>query len=288
MNKQLFRTYHIKKGECIMKRSFIASFILTIIPAIANACLGPQNVFGILLNDGESVDISVIEEYGEEGTNYFFQQSGCNNTDSSNCTNIYSYKCHYSPAVMVEIILSGNQKLYSNVLRFTIDEQALTEGQFLFSECIQKELDWLVNFGILSMERIKRETIQTAFIESDNNKIASFFWTKQSTLLPNNAIIDSDGQIVATACDSDKFSEVILPPQELTITVSVMNKHQNSKKYIFGKQNTLTKNPVHLVDIRGCINPRLTNKTGRQQRASGVFLEYDTKTKSVRRIISMP
>lgn len=284
----MFRTHHIKKGECIMKQSFTALFILTIIPAIANACLGPQNVFGILLNDDESVDISVIEEYGEEGTNYFFQQSGCNNTDSSNCTNTYSFKSHYSPSVMVEIIISGNQKLYPNVLRFTINEQALTEGQFLFSECIQKELDWLVNFGILSMERIKRETIQAAFIESNNNKIASFFWTKQSTLLPNNAIFDSDGQIVATACNSDDFSEVFLPPQELTITVSVLNKYQNSKKYNFAKQNNSIKNSVHIVDIRGRINPRLTAKTGRQQRAAGIFLEYDTRTKSVKRTLSMP
>ena len=271
-----------------MRQSFTALFILTIVPAIANACLGPQNVFGILLNDGESVDISVIEEYGEEGTNYFFQQSGCNDTDSSNCTNIYSFKSHYSPSVMVEIILSGRQKQYPNVLRFTIDEQALTDGQFLFSECIQEELNWLVNFGILSMERIKRETIQTAFIESDNNKIASFFWTKQNTLLPNNAIFDSDGQIVATACESDDFSEVLLPPQELTITVNILNKYQNSKKYNFAKQNNFIKNSVHVVDIRGRINPRLTTKTGRQHQATGVFLEYDTRTKTVKRTLSMP
>ncbi|HLV31894.1 MAG TPA: hypothetical protein VKY57_10025 [Chitinispirillaceae bacterium] len=271
-----------------MKRSFTTLFILTIIPAIANACLGPQNVFGILLNDCESVDISVIEEYGELGTNYFFEYSGYNNADSLNCTKIYSFKSHYNPAVMVQIFFPNDQNKYPNVLLFTINKEEFAKGNFLFSECIRKELNWLVNFGILSMERIKREKIETAFIESDNNKTASFFWTKQDTLLPNNTVFDSDGQIVATACDSNDLWEVSLPPEEFTITVSVMNKYPDSKKYNLAKQNILPKNPVLLVDIRGCINPRLTNKAGRQQRATGVFLEYDTRTKTVKRILSIP
>ncbi len=153
-------------------------FVIAVIaPAMLKACMLPENVFGISFNNEEPLEFVIFEYIGQRDVNYKI------NYDDSQP--VYIYKSHYDPSVLIELSASG--------MLFIIDTTAGQITNFLYARCVKTELDWLVEVGILGMDRIKRETIMHAF--SQENASSAVYWTKQDTLLGSDWSIEPEGTL---------------------------------------------------------------------------------------------
>jgi hypothetical protein len=157
---------------------------------------------------------------------------------------------------------------------------------FPFGVCVRTELDWLVNAGIFEMERIKRERIEQAF-QKETQQVypaASYFWTKQDSLLPNNAIFEltesGDFIVMHANCGGVAFAVADLPPEALKNErdVTVTNKNDFSKRRITIASN---RSALRFVNIRG----RLYRSTpsGVMLNGAALILGFDGRTGMVKR-----
>ncbi len=233
----------------------------------AYACLGPENVFGVRFNDQESIDVSVIERLGEYGINYLKEDATGPST--------YSFRSHFNPSIMVKIQILGDG--ISGDLEFAIDTSKIKLEGFPFDSCTRFELDWLAAAGIVEITRIEREKIGQDYSRYDH---VGMYWTKQDTLIPNNATITSNG-IVLMAEDCGAAEAVVLPPKDLTIKTGIIAK--NSKPSSFDRniahQNNQT---AFFVDIRGRMFRQQTYN--RKMMPSGIVFQQDRNTGVMKRL----
>ncbi len=249
-----------------------------------HACMGPENVFGIQLNNGESIDVSVIENFGEKDVNYYKKEQ--------NGLLTYSFRSHYNQSIMVEVITHTDPAVVSGALNFTVDTSTLKMTEFPYGACVRAELDWLVTAGVLEMERIKRERIEQSFKNEaqQEHPAASFFWTKQDSLIPNNAIFTStkNGEVIVAQanCGGLAFAATDLPPEKLDIAVGIAAK--NTKRFSRGHIVTAPDRSATLVvDIHGRMH-RLQGPAGLKSQRSGLLLSFDRRSGTVKRVVTLP
>jgi|GEM_PF-4910873 len=255
-----------------MIRTIVTALALLIGVGTAQACLGPQNVFGIQFSDGESVDVNMIEYLGEPDVSYI------KNVDDGITS--YKFRSHYNPAIMVEVLLTGSPSAYNlNTLTFTMDFASLTLSDEQYGECIKEELDWLVMAGIIDMDRVVREKIEADF---KAKKAVGFYWTKEDTLVNNEVVILEDGTMVATACSGDELAAVVLPPQQIEIITKTIrqNRSPNHSNRLAGSVGKAV-----LLDINGRL---ISGKSGTSaHRGCGVGFYYDRANGKVAKTVIM-
>ncbi|MBN1307579.1 MAG: hypothetical protein JXA18_06660 [Chitinispirillaceae bacterium] len=248
------------------------------------ACLGPENVFGIQFNEGESLDADAIERLGEEDVNYY------KDVNEDHWVK-YSFRSHYKPSIMVEVmIVTASPEDVIGSLSFTVDTSVVPIAGFPFGACVRPELDWLVTAGILEMERIKRERIEQSFQNETQRQYpaASYFWTKQDSLLPNNAIFVSteEGEVVVAQanCGGIAFAETDLPPKSLDIVVGIVKK--DTKMFSRGHIAVdPARSTMLVVDINGRVQGQ--NVTGLKSNRPGVFVGYDRRSGIIKRMVHL-
>lgn len=255
-----------------MIRTIVTALALLIGVGTAQACLGPQNVFGIQFSDGESVDVNMIEYLGEPDVSYI--------KDVDNGITSYKFRSHYNPAIMVEVLLTGAPSAYHlNTLTFTTDFASLSLSDEQYGDCVKEELDWLVMTGIIDMDRVAREKIEADF---KARKAVGFYWTKEDVLVNNEVVILEDGTIVATACSGDDLAAVVLPPQQIEIITKVIRQNR-SPNYSNSLANSAGR--TVLLDINGRL---ISGKGGTSaHRGCGVGFYYDRTNGKVTKAIIM-
>jgi hypothetical protein len=254
-----------------MVKKIMAIFIVFFNFTAVNACLGPENVFGVRFNDQESIDVSVIERMGEKGINFLKE-------DTAGLLS-YSFRSHFNPSIMVKIILLGDN--ISGDLNFIIDTLKTGLEGFPFDSCAHFELDWLVEAGIVEIARIEREKITQDYSRYKN---VGIYWTKQDTLIPNNAIINKQGLVVmANRCGAAEA--VVLPPQSLAIKTGIIAK--NPKLYSSAPAFAQRNNPTAVfMDVRGRIFKQQTYN--RKTMPCGILLKKDRNSGIIKRVVAFP
>ncbi|MBN1576897.1 MAG: hypothetical protein JW913_10110 [Chitinispirillaceae bacterium] len=257
--------------------------VITLVGQVAvHACMGPENVFGIKLNNGESIDVEVIENLGEEGVNY--------NKNEQDGIVTYSFRSHYNPSIMVKVAAHTDPAVLSGMLSFTVDTSVIPMAGFPFGACARAELDWLATAGILDVERIRRERIEQAFQNEAQQQypLASYFWMKQDSLLPNNAIFEltenGDFIVLMANCGGIEFAVANLPPKTLDIAVgAVINERM-------AYRGCIATDPDHsamlFIDMHGRM--QRPGSTGLKAHRSGVLLGYDRRSGAVKRVVALP
>jgi hypothetical protein len=252
-------------GGCCMLNLIKITCILFFVAGstVVQACMGPDNVFGIRFNDNEPIDLGVIETLGEENVNYI-----------KSAGNSYKFRSHYNSAIMVQISAIS--------LFFTIDTSIIPLQDFPYSECIDNELYWLSSAGIISMNRINRDKIVVTF--SLYQYPGHFYWTKQDTLLGSDASIDSSGTIVLMDCGGGPFNETDLPPEELSVASGVLMDNIKSLRSTFVNQVNDRASIIN-VDLRGRTCHRQVSGLKTAGSVPGIVFGYNRQTGSVSRIL---
>ncbi len=206
----------------------------------------------------------------------------------------YSFRGHDDPDVMVStLVLSdpADNKDYGfmNMVYFTLDSMKIRSSDFDMTDCIRGELEWLVYYGIIEINRMERELIEAAFSAllsrfEERKTVSFFYWTKQDTLLNNAAIIDSGGTVLEADCFQND-AEVILPPEPLEISVKVVPNTTFKDMHAGGWDIEPRSGNLQILDIQGraCHRGR-HDASGRA--ASRVIIGFDRNTGSVSRILS--
>ena len=241
--------------------------------ATVHACYEPGNVFGIQFNAGESVEPDIIKTMGEEGVNYRVDN-----------INVYTFRGHYDPSVMVSLSTHG--------MSLVVDTSILQLESFPFGTCIRTELEWLVETGILAMDRLEIEKVEQAYAGWSIPSGISFhsvhgpvYWTQQDTLLPSSIWIDEDGNFAAIDCmGSDGM--VDLPPQSLVAAVHCIGKNRRIKNQ--GLFSSFTgNNALYGFDISGRMAFQKRARGGNVDR-SGVLLLYNRRAGVVKKLVTLP
>ncbi|MBN1759935.1 MAG: hypothetical protein JW863_16535 [Chitinispirillaceae bacterium] len=247
------------------------------------ACLGPENVFGINFTDGESIDTNAIEGLGEKDINYY------KNKNEEHWVK-YSFRSHWNSSIMVEVMkLTPPSVNEVGSLSFTIDTSVVPLAGFPFETCVRTELDWLVEAGVVAMDRLIREQIEKAFEEYADSILgeAGFYWTKQEMVLPNYAAITKEGIVVpAQGCGDIAFAQTDLPPQPLDIVVRIVTKDTKtfSRGYVAAGPDHST---MLVVDICGRMH-RQQGPAGLMSHPSGILLGFDRRSGAVKRVVTLP
>ena len=238
--------------------------------AAVHACYEPANVFGIQFNAGESVEPDIIKTMGEEGVNY-----------RVNNINVYTFRGHYDPSVMVSLSTHG--------MSLVVDTSILQLESFPFGTCIRTELEWLVDVGILAMDRIAIERAERAY----NDRNPSWFsiagpvyWTKQDTLLVSSIwwVDEAEAFIEVDCAGSD--GTVVLPPQSLAVALHCMGKNGRIDKQ--GKLTSLSgNNALYGFDISGRMVFQKRARGGNVDR-SGVLLLYNRRAGVAKKLVTLP
>ena len=256
-----------------MCKRFIVILAVLTGSVTVHACYEPANVFAIMFNAGESVDPGIIATMGEEGVNY-----------RVNTMNVYTFRGHYDPSVMVSLASTG--------MSFVIDTSVIQLEGFPFGTCIRTELDWLVDAGILAMDRIAIEKAEQAYADWRLPSGISFhsvhgpaYWTKQDTLLASSIWIDEDGTYVEIDCAGPDYVEVDLPPQSLATSAVRNIRHLRRNP---GVSATTTSNGTNRIfDITGrMVFPK--RMAGVKARQSGALLLYNRRSGVVKKILQLP
>jgi hypothetical protein len=232
-----------------------------------HACYEPANVFGIQFNAGESVDPDIIATMGEEGVNY-----------RVNTMNVYTFRGHYDPSVMVSLASTG--------MSFVIDTSVIQLEGFPFGTCIRTELDWLVDAGILAMDRLAIERAEQAYNDRNPSWFSTagpVYWTNQDTLLVSSIWIDENGTYVLIDCIGSDGT-VDLPPQSL-VTSSVRS-IRYLRRNMEMSATTSSNGTNRIFDISG----RLIHQKsyGLQAGYSGVVLIHCRKSEAAKRVVILP
>jgi hypothetical protein len=275
----MLRRYIIIRGGSMLLRTALMG-LLIIGQTAVYACLGPENVFGIRFNNGESIDVSVIENLGKEGINYY--------KNEENSLLKHSFRSHYNSSIMAEIVTPTDSADYSGEIIFTIDTSAVPIRDFPFGACIRSELDWLVSAGILEMDRFIRERIESSFnAVTDTINPARYFWTLQDTIIPNYGIIDHNGDIAlpSSDCGENDFTVADLPPEALMVYIDAIIKEARhlSNGNCFNSHDRST---MFFLDISGRSIGQGT--AGIKAKSSGIRLVVDRKNGIVKRMVRLP
>ncbi len=171
-----------------MKKIVIGCMSVLIMSGLVSACMAPFNIEGVAFTNGEEVDFSRIEDYGEEGVNYVKQ------VDSSRVS--YLYKSRYDSNTMVYIgnySLSYASECNANCMGVIADtgtvpafpEEEPDTAYFDFVRAVVMELKWLSENGIVNLSRSEIETIESGLYKERNGGMQ--YWTCKDTPLAYNA-----------------------------------------------------------------------------------------------------
>lgn len=257
------KTNHKHHRRPIMLKKIVTITALVFLPALVYACQDPDNVFAVVFNNGESLDISVIEQMGEEGVSYL------KNGIPSGIV-MYTFRSHYNQSIMVQVS--------KNVVNFTIDTTAVKLNQISFGDCIDNELTWLVNAGILAMDHVKRDKIKQSFEKIQTGSYN--YWTKEDTLVHSSYIPGDNGVFEPIDCIGSEVA-INLPPQILNIKTGIHKAILKMNPSEFKNMNS-----VIYVDICG-------RKLAQKQNilpvmSSGILIGYDVSTGLIKRTVSKP
>ena len=274
---------------------FIRTIIVTVLAAVSvtMACnIMPGNTFGVSFNDNESIDVSVIEEYGEDGTSYIREVG---DADWMHDRIMYSYRSHNNPSVMVTIVISEDPSMdiedlgFTNTVFFTINEEGFDLAEFNQVACVRDELEWLNDFNVINIALVEIDEIETSFQqlitrlqEHDVAFGSAFYWTKQDTLLGNSDMISSEGEFLQADCVMEDV-KVTLPPEELEVSVGTIN----NKKSVTHGRSLINGNDVSfsLVDLRGRTVFRNSANNFNTAGATGVFVRLNRENGTVSRAL---
>jgi hypothetical protein len=247
--------------------------------AMVYACYEPANVFGVRFNAGESVDIDIITTMGEEGINY--------RTDT--LIHLYAsrdiiFRGHYDPSIMVSLSVYG--------MSLVVDTSVIQLEGFSVDACIRTELEWLVEAGILMMDRIAIERAEQAYAGWHLPSGVNFhsihgpiYWTKQDTLLASSILIDEDGNFVEVDCIGSDGT-VDLPPQSLL--VAAVRSAGDTRHLCRNRVSTaVLKSSNRIFDINGRIMFR-SRTDGRYTNRSGFLLLYNRRSGTVKKMVRLP
>ncbi|MBN1604769.1 MAG: hypothetical protein JW915_24380 [Chitinispirillaceae bacterium] len=243
-----------------MLKKVITLTLLFVVPTMLFACKSPDNVFEIKFNNAESIDVTPIEKIGELNVSYFKDEGKSR----------YTFRSHFQPSVMV-VLDAG-----SRTLQFTVDTSKTDLNTMQYDLCVRTELDWLVDAGIVAMDRVKREKIENEFKKWGKSMV---FYTKQDTLVHSSYALTSDGTFNPIDC-ADGPSIINLPPKSIEISTGINFKDNSGCR---GQKLSNTKVPAAAFNING----RLINN-GRNVRSSSpqLLLYKNAETGLVRRSFS--
>ncbi len=247
-----------------MKAGSVAFFVLIALFTAVYACRQPDNHFDIFFTDNETVNLSPIEEIGEEGINYYREEY---NAGMFSIT----FRSHYNPAVMVQLNQGG--------IGFVVDTSVLQIESFPFDSCVRVELDWLVDVGVLSIDLIQRQNIERKF--SGGNAGGCIFWTRQNTLLPSSTIYDDEGNLVQIDCASGPIA-INLPPQMLYRSTGIRDDFggiKRTRKFIIRGSKSAV-----IYDIRG---RNIGSAFKVHGVPSGMVIRYDPKTEAIKSTLNI-
>jgi hypothetical protein len=210
---------------------------------------------------------------GEEGINYRMGN------------NVYTFRSHYDPSIMVSLAASG--------MSFVIDTLTIQTGSFPFAVCVRTELDWLVEAGILAMDRIVIEKVELAYAAlhypSGVNILhvhGPVYWTRQDTLIPSSTWIDEDGMYVEIDCAGPDPAEIDLPPQPLVVAVHSINDTRHLRREQEVSSVAVLNSTNRIFNISGRLIHR---KSARPQAAhSGIVLIRNSESGMVKRAVTLP
>jgi hypothetical protein len=212
---------------------FLKIFIPVLVAAgsVAHACsILPDNAFGVCLNDNEAVDASIIETIGQEGVNYYKEVTSVGTSysfrGSSNASIMVTVLAAFDSVTINDTVVSSSLLIvdtvvpndWPNMVYITLDTSAVQLGNVAYGSCIRSELNLLVTAGILDLSRAEREGIEQVFSQLNT---VGYYWTTLDSILANNAIIESDGEIHRYRCGIGEIS-VTLPPEALNFAADVM------------------------------------------------------------------
>jgi hypothetical protein len=155
--------------------------------AVATACYNPMDkwVGGILFNNGESVDLSIVTGMGKNGVNYI--------KEGEEEAMKIQYISHYSPKAMVSFgrfKISFQDDIALPRLAIALDTTVAPES-FEFDKAIANELDWLISKKVLTVSQAKLEIIKKGLVGVSGGN--SQYWTKQDSVLGYNSWFGQDG-----------------------------------------------------------------------------------------------
>jgi hypothetical protein len=191
-----------------MVRRLFTVLFLSVGISMVYACRNPSNVFVIVLNNGESINISVFEQIGKKNINFYYDSI------ANGRIRIYSFRSHNDQNVMVKISNSG-------LVAFIVNTSVIRLKSYQNKNLVSNELDWLITAGILSIDKIERDKIVKNISGFHGSSIYYTKWgvLKNSSMIPE---IDSIGNLVEwipVDCDSpiEKFKT---PPEDLNYSGS--------------------------------------------------------------------
>lgn len=249
----------------MMKRMIVILMVTAGLTTV-HACYDPCNVFAVKFNAGESVDCAVIATKGEEGVNYRVTAS-----------DVYTFRAHYEPSIMVSLSASG--------MSFAVDSSVIQLEGFAYGTCVRTELEWLVDAGILAMDRAAIEKVEAAYAgwnASGISRVGPGYWTKQDTLLHSDVLVNENGQFLEIDCAGPDAVEVDLPPQPLSAAVPILHPAKNRPLETVSGKRGLTG-----IAVNGRILFR-NREDVRTTEQSGVVLVYNRRSNTVKKIVVLP
>ena len=183
------------------------------------ACINPADEWaaGVLWNNGEAVNFTMIDSLGDSGVNFIKKQ------DSTGMVQ-YFFRSKYAPNQMMTYLGYFPFSFQGNAPRLVmvLDTTAHMD-EFDFSEAVYRELEFLSNIGIINLSILERETIRDSLkiVVVDHGNAQ--YWTLQKRVLAYNTWFDYDsvkkewdmiGIKGFYGCGLDLA--FVLPPQELT------------------------------------------------------------------------
>ncbi len=251
----------------------IRALLLLIICSNPNAFEQPRNYFAVFLNNGETIDFDVFTKKGDEGVNYFVWHS--------DGITRYVYRSHYRSFVLIQ--LNDHPQINGYSLFFVVDTTTFKPHSFLFDSCVGAELDWLVQAGVLSMDKIDRERTQNSFSSVETGGYN--YWTMQDTLLDAGYCFDKGVKLRAADCCSSGYSKIALPLDSLLLA---MDLKRDNREFTFPKPSNTSIIPVKSrIEFTDILGRRFTHKQ-KPVTSTAVLFICDPKSGNISKVLSIP
>jgi hypothetical protein len=143
------------------------------------------------------------------------------------------------------------------------------------------------------MDRVVRERIEQAFEDykdplhtEEYETVTGFFWTRQDSLLPNNAAFETNGNVIATSrCGGVEYAVADVPPEALEIQhdVTINHKKHVSQGRVAASSDRST---MRFVDIHGRLSRR--KPSGTASNGAVLLLMYDRSSGILNKRLMLP
>ncbi|MFH1760885.1 MAG: T9SS type A sorting domain-containing protein [bacterium] len=193
--------------------------------ALSFACINPSDQWaaGIVWNNNEQVDLSIIDSIGEAGVNFLKQE------DSVTGLVKYIYRSHYHSDAMVYLgyfPISYQGMLNIPRLAVVLDTNE-DNSSFDFGKSVREELNWLADTsGIVNMTRLERQIAEDSLNAAGRGDAQ--YWSFQKKVLyyntwfirdTVNGVWSLEAMDGVRGCGLDVAFQ--LPPKELDAPVSI-------------------------------------------------------------------